>query len=444
MDTNEQRRLIQQHSHRIVLLDDVGVERLRGIANNEIAKWIRHNCFDLRFVNACIVSKLCTLELQRRQSQPRLLQQQEEEAKDGKEEKRTTKKKRKRDNEDDDDGKSQESVPPLAKKRRLLQKDLVERFIHEHLSRLNPANSGVDDDKSLSLIQQQQPKKGRKGETRKKKQEKARSEAAPACPITASNYVCTFSFRREIDIALIQRLFPGQINGEGLRSLHIAIRDPRLTVQIFRTGTVVIAGARTAEIARFGAHLLAYNLSLKLKTELRVYGFVVCNIVAFGALGFRIDRLKLFRDKGAVVADDAEAPPVADMSRRKGIKELKRPLILDGGDDGKQEDYYYGLALRFDDEDSDNEGGEDEKSNSNGLPKKVVNAGTRRRAKWRGREWCEWHPEQFGGVDYYPCYPKAIIVFEVGTFVATGTNDPKEIVEMMNAIPDWTKYRLDD
>jgi TATA-box binding protein (TBP) (component of TFIID and TFIIIB) len=419
-----------------VVKSEEEIKDLLRLADNEIAKWIRHKELGSRLVNACIVSKMCKLELQRR-CRAKLRFEEEK-----KKEKKVTRKKKRNDDEE-------ENNSPPAKKRRLLQKDLVERFIHEHLSKLHGGGGDDDDGKSISLIQQQQPKKGRKGgETRKKKQERSRSEAAPACPITASNYVCTFSFRREIDIALIQRLFPGQINGEGLRSLHIAIRDPGLTVQIFRTGTVVIAGARTAEIARFGAHLLAYNLSLKLGTELHVYGFVVCNIVAFGALGFRVDRLKLFRDKGAVVADDAEAPPVSDLTKKKkrgratGIKEQKSPLILDGGDDGKQEDYYYGLALRLDDEDSDNEGDDD--NNNNGLPKKVVNAGTRRRAKWRGREWCEWHPEQFGGVDYYPCYPLAIIVFEVGTFVVTGTPDPKKIVEAMNAIPDWTKYRLDN
>jgi hypothetical protein len=32
----------------------------------------------------------------------------------------------------------------------------------------------------------------------------------------------------------------------------------------------------------------------------------------------------------------------------------------------------------------------------------------------------------------------------VGTFVVTGTSDPKEIVDAMNAIPDWTKYKLED
>lgn len=431
MDTNQQRQLVQLYSCKLVIKSEEEIKDLLRLADNEIAKWIRHNEFGSRLVNACIVSKMCKLELQRRQSKPRLLPEE-------KKKKETRKKKRDDDDDDDDDCK-----PPPTKKRRLLQKDLVERFIHEHLSKLN---GGVDnDDKSTISLIQQQPKKGHKGETRKKKQERARSEAAPACPITASNYVCTFSFRREIDIALIQRLFPGQINGEGLRSLHIAIRDPGLTVQIFRTGTVVIAGARTAEIAKFGAHLLAYNLSLKLGTELRVYGFVVCNIVAFGALGFRVDRLKLFRDKGAVVADDAEAPPVSDLRRKKKKKKQKFPLILDGGDDGKQEDYYYGLALRLDEEDDDEEDSDnDGDDNNNGLPKKVVNAGTRRRAKWRGREWCEWHPEQFGGVDYYPCYPLAIIVFEVGTFVVTGTSDPKKIVEAMNAIPDWTKYRLED
>lgn len=401
--------------------DDIKERSKAAYADSRNGSKPNHVRMKLRFVHA-----MCNIELSRRQRR-------RDDADGG--------------GDDDDVGKAREDR--LMRKKiatvAMLMTDARKRKREEQLSKKNSSGRDkkqqqkggqiTDQEKRRLQVEralarrktahQRKKKKKRKvdtGDDNETKEEKIQVvPAAEACPIYASNYVCTFRFGRPMDLSLIQRLVTGQINGQGLRSLHIASHDPRVTFQIFKTGTVVIAGARSDAIANQAAHVLATELSRRLNTGLYVYGFRVWNIVAFGALGFKLDLDKFFLETGIVVADPDCPDPQNNRSKFK-VKEASttsEDAHFDVDDDDDEEDAVTGT-------------------------KRATSASARKRQQWVGHCWSEYHSDNFKGLNFYSGYPRSCVLFFKGTFVVTGTNKEEEILVAMRSIPDWGRYRLQE
>lgn len=216
---------------------------------------------------------------------------------------------------------------------------------------------------------------------------------AEYCPPTASNFVCTGNIDYNLTIEHIAVLFSGKVSSAVFPCCTVIGADPRITYQVFRGGKLVISGASNEAEGHWGLVQFTARLSEFTNTHIRLRDFQAENIVAFGGLGFYFDQQAFFRDHQL-----ASEPPQRFLFGAEG--DLTPP------------------------------------------PPKPGNRGKKRR-KMHGATFSQFDASRFRGLQFFPRYPCVIILYSTGKYVVTGTNDPNEILRIVNCV-DWSMYKLPD
>lgn len=220
---------------------------------------------------------------------------------------------------------------------------------------------------------------------------------AEACPPTASNFVCTANIRGNLNINVLAHLFGGRASRDAFPCCTITGINPRVTFQIFKGGKIVISGASSEAEGHWGLVQLVSRLSAVTRTHIKLRDFRKENIVAFGGVPFHFDQLTFFRDHQV-----ATGPP------QRFLDLAKNPATTTEQQQPKQ------------------------------PPK---GARGKKRKQLQGTTFSQFKSGRFRGLQYFPCYPLVIIWYDTGKYVVTGTNDPDEILRVVNCI-DWSQYTL--
>lgn len=203
-----------------------------------------------------------------------------------------------------------------------------------------------------------------------------------------------------MNIHKLALLFNGRASKDAFPCCAVTGTEPRVTYQIFKGGKIVISGAGSEQQGLHGLQQFVSQLSDLTHQHIRLLNFQVQNIVAFGGLPFLFDQQAFFQDHQVALA-----PP-------------KR---------------YMDLAP--------------DKSTSSSQPVTAAAAPTTTRGKKRknmkGKTFSQFKSGRFRGLQFFPEYPSVIILYDTGRYVVTGTNDPDQILRIVNCI-DWSKYKLAD
>jgi TATA-box binding protein (TBP) (component of TFIID and TFIIIB) len=106
--------------------------------------------------------------------------------------------------------------------------------------------------------------------------------------LVITNWVCTAEIRIEMCIQLMSLLaygMGGRCDSKVFPPIVIRSKFPAVTCEIFPTGKIVAAGARSHDIARLALHQCVAKLSTILKIPVIIYNVEVQNVVGKMSLG---------------------------------------------------------------------------------------------------------------------------------------------------------------
>jgi TATA-box binding protein (TBP) (component of TFIID and TFIIIB) len=117
-------------------------------------------------------------------------------------------------------------------------------------------------------------------------------------PININNVVCTCQLVTEnniqIDLERAARELYGRYDKNVFPAATFRSANPNITIELFSSGKMVAAGARSANEADEGMHIFAFSLSRVLGIACYVGGFDVQNVVGNIELGHNLDVARFF------------------------------------------------------------------------------------------------------------------------------------------------------
>lgn len=223
---------------------------------------------------------------------------------------------------------------------------------------------------------------------------------AEYCPPTASNFVCTARIRVDLNIYLLALLLHGRASKEAFPCCTITGRNPRLTYQIFKGGKIVISGAASEAQGHWGLVRFVSRLSDLTGQHIKLYEFRTENIVAFGGLPFYFDQLQFFRENQMALAPPKRYMELAPDPSSSATKQQQQQ-----------------------------------------QQQEIKSARGKKRKRMKGKTYTQFKSGRFRGLQYFARYPSVMIFYDTGKYVVTGTDDPREILRVVNC-QDWSRYKL--
>jgi TATA-box binding protein (TBP) (component of TFIID and TFIIIB) len=119
--------------------------------------------------------------------------------------------------------------------------------------------------------------------------------ARRAKPLFFPNTVCTLKLRIKLDLVEVSRIFLSKYDKSIFPAVEVKCWNTKATVCIFKSGNIVITGAKAddpersqpgIDVAILTGLLTAYRLTQCLGITVRIYEIRIPNIVASMALGF--------------------------------------------------------------------------------------------------------------------------------------------------------------
>ena len=109
--------------------------------------------------------------------------------------------------------------------------------------------------------------------------------------VTVQNVVCNAYLGSEVDLQDVCELLHGRLDERVFPAVVSIVRESKdVSVSIFKSGQLVISGARSYAQAAHAAYLVVEKLNSAMwRTDLRVYNFAIQNLVGSADLGFLLN-----------------------------------------------------------------------------------------------------------------------------------------------------------